>query len=129
MTRIDRYPLLPGVFASVYPNPKSETAHDTSKSDPAPPPNAKCSAADVAAMVAKLEHAAPVRGQPFVVEAVCLASEQIKRRGLGAVACGAGAEGDGLYVAEPKGSPGGFAYLRKAAKYVVEIRVVIFYQS
>mmetsp|Transcript_3318 Transcript_3318/g.7800 ORF Transcript_3318/g.7800 Transcript_3318/m.7800 type:complete len:131 (+) Transcript_3318:194-586(+) len=57
MTRTERYPLLPGVFATVYPNPKEEVGFDTWGTNPKPPPPASCSAADVAGIVAKLENA------------------------------------------------------------------------
>ncbi|CAD7952947.1 unnamed protein product [Amoebophrya sp. A25] len=58
MTRIDRYPLLPSVWAAVYPNPKEETAYDTTKSCPKPPPAVSCSAADVSSIIAKMQNSA-----------------------------------------------------------------------
>ena len=58
MGRTDRYPLLPTVFKSVYPNPPAVTAYDTTRSEAKPPLPAAADPNALAGVAAKMENAA-----------------------------------------------------------------------
>ena len=55
--RVDRYPLLPSIFASIYPNPPAQVNYDPENSQAAAPVNEKCSGSVVAGFAMKMDNA------------------------------------------------------------------------